>query len=40
MVLRRLVPGGMRPPPDSLEAAAPSGTCPLPNDFVVTTLGC
>jgi len=35
-----LAPGGMRPPPGGLEAAAPGGRCPPLGDFVVATLGC
>jgi len=36
-VLRRLAPGGTRPPPGGLEAVAPSGTCPPLGDLAAVS---
>jgi len=36
--LRRLAPGGTRPPLGSLEMAEPGGTCPPPDNFDVVAL--
>jgi len=38
--MRRLAPGGTRPPPSGLEAAVPGGTCPPPDNFDAAALSC
>jgi len=49
LAVRLVPPGGVcnvgvrglqRHPPGDLEAAAPGGTCPSPDDFAAAALGC